>query len=655
MIRRSITINYLYLVAVTTLILWGCRKAFPLGESSAITAHNNDCLESGIGIPAAKPPSQLYTIGRNLRQGIKAVLKAKTEADKQKKFRDLLNQQILANGGIRRSQLRALVVDLISDETGPCQLPKCLNGLGFAEDQIDTLLDQIRLEVLRDSRSATGAARTKLEVLLGSLKDDRTLAGFNSLGEFSIPTTPMTTSKFGITQWQSSQLSKSQSLNVAAIKNQEVLARFEAKIGQNSQVTLSQFQDYKTGATANALQQAFQEDLNALRQQSQALVDQDLLAKGEGAGEGLSPQDILLDDPELRWLAGASTGLEGEAAFAASLLSAQSKAIIAQAAYRTKPQKVGNLVAMVNGSKRQIFKLRQDHSTEFMKVWSGHLQDTAVVIIGLSGTRFDITTMKANLESTFFTPYLNPLFVSLPSFWDRLYDWNRPAVQLGFANLWKSHAPLVQKSIEASLADSGEEVGAFKAKRVYLLVCGHSLGGAVAQLAGVDLASYLAQQGISHLVQVAAFNPPKVGNRGFARLAEATLSHFNSEHSLDTNFKTHLPMLKMVKFHRKNDVVRLFPLLSTEIHDFAGIPVDEPRYAANIIAPPAPGPWIQNHSLTRWIHHDLSGKRSLLGAEEDFLARSLRYSTKAAYAPHLLTAQEIQFGHELYFQSYRFW
>jgi hypothetical protein len=337
------------------------------------------------------------------------------------------------------------------------------------------------------------------------------------------------------------------------------------------------------------------------------------------------------------------------------LLSAQSKAIIAHAAYEIKPHMVGNIIATLSDNLRQTFKFRQAESTEFMKIWSGHLQDTSVVIIGLTGTRFDMTTLKANLESTFFTTYHNPLLVPQLSVWDRFYDWNRPAVQLGFANLWKSHAPLVQKVIDASLADPGKEEKSFNAKRVYLLVCGHSLGGAVAQLAGVDLASYLAQQGISHLVQVAAFNPPKLGNRGFARLAEATLGHFNSEKGLESNFKTNLPMLKMVKFHRKSDIVRLFPLLSTEIQDFAGIPVDEPRYAANIIAPAAPGPWIQNHSLTRWIHHDLSSKLPVLGATEDFLAKSLRYSVKAAYTPDLLTAPEIQFGHELYFQSYRFW
>jgi pimeloyl-ACP methyl ester carboxylesterase len=272
-----------------------------------------------------------------------------------------------------------------------------------------------------------------------------------------------------------------------------------------------------------------------------------------------------------------------------------------------------------------------------------------VVILGLSGTRADFTTIKANVASTFFTPYTNSLTASQDSLWAHLLSWSPPAVQLGIANLWRSHAPLVQKSIETALDGSSN-------KQIYVLICGHSLGGAVAQLAGVDLARYLAAKGISHVVQVAAFNPPKVGNRSFVQLAEETLSHFNPEKGLRSSFSHHRPMLKLVKFHRQGDVIRLFPLLSTEIHDFSGIPVDEPRYAVNLTAPAPSGSVMDKHSLTRWLTHDLVGQSVIYRSGDDnFLAKAFKYSVKAAYAPHLLSEPEIQVGHELYFQSYRFW
>jgi hypothetical protein len=105
------------------------------------------------------------------------------------------------------------------------------------------------------------------------------------------------------------------------------------------------------------------------------------------------------------------------------------------------------------------------------------------------------------------------------------------AVASGFQTRWVNQAtnrgadrPLDGVTVEARLRDAIHDLAGVAGvnPRLYVDVVGHSLGGAVSQIAAYSISDFLRDAHVNHGINVYAFNPPSVGFNRLFRFADAS-------------------------------------------------------------------------------------------------------------------------------------
>lgn len=152
----------------------------------------------------------------------------------------------------------------------------------------------------------------------------------------------------------------------------------------------------------------------------------------------------------------------------------------------------------------------------YLKTRTQKLQDTEFVHNRDTGSRVGVSTYDGNVLVAFSgskskTDWLKTnTNAATAEFRDKVY------VHKGFLEAWKSVKEDVWKLVtDAMLRNAG-------AKRV--IVCGHSLGGAQATIAALDLYDELDEATQKNLT-VITFGSPQVGTAPFAKLFDATIPH----------------------------------------------------------------------------------------------------------------------------------
>ncbi len=161
-------------------------------------------------------------------------------------------------------------------------------------------------------------------------------------------------------------------------------------------------------------------------------------------------------------------------------------------------------------------------STPRLKLWEGATDEAIVVVLGCSGTRLDAADdVLCDLKSQIARPHVNLLDERLPTLGN---------VGAGWQEWWQSEAQLprtdgaVMKDVLTRYADRARGSG----KALSISLTGHSLGAAVATVAGFDIAHFLRADGVSGNVSVYAFNPPRLGQAGIETVYMETLKSKDS-------------------------------------------------------------------------------------------------------------------------------
>ncbi len=114
---------------------------------------------------------------------------------------------------------------------------------------------------------------------------------------------------------------------------------------------------------------------------------------------------------------------------------------------------------------------------------------------------------------------------------------NRPAVHRGFMHTW-THARINQR-IVSFLAERVRQATAAAGAPPHVLLCGHSLGGALATLAAMDLRDACGDALPPSHLTVITFGCPRVGSAALARFYDAAVcpSHWNvvNQHDVITH------------------------------------------------------------------------------------------------------------------------
>ena len=118
-------------------------------------------------------------------------------------------------------------------------------------------------------------------------------------------------------------------------------------------------------------------------------------------------------------------------------------------------------------------------------------------------------------------------------------------VHAGFCEAWKSVAEDVVKTIETL------QPGANQLFMKRLFITGHSLGGALAQLAAFDLA---VKYGRSALAGVYTFGQPRVGDPGFARAYNNLIGDRTFRVVHDVDIVPHVPWLLGTRRHTEREI-----------------------------------------------------------------------------------------------------
>ena len=129
-----------------------------------------------------------------------------------------------------------------------------------------------------------------------------------------------------------------------------------------------------------------------------------------------------------------------------------------------------------------------------------------------------------------------------------------------------------------------------------VMLVGHSMGGAVATLAGYDIAHFLAQQGVPGMTSVYAFNPPRLGEQASqAAYQRALAGHPQAGESA-------APALALRQLTREFDAVQSVPFRQTHpLWQVPGEPAVAGAYHAPGIGARALAP-LTNHDLKEWQH-----------------------------------------------------
>ncbi len=235
-------------------------------------------------------------------------------------------------------------------------------------------------------------------------------------------------------------------------------------------------------------------------------------------------------------------------------------------------------------------------STPRLKLWEGATDEAIIVVLGFSGTRPDAANdLLCDMKSQLAQPHVNMLDERLPTL---------GKLGVGWQEWWQSEAQLprtdgvVMKDLLTRYADRARGSG----KALSVSLTGHSLGAAVATVAGFDIAHFLRAGGASGKVSVYAFNPPRLGQAGIETLYVDTLK---SEHTA--------LRFSLRQFVRELDPIQSTPLFMHHPHwehdSDADADASGDRFAQFVTATDQPASMINladNHELTLWRPYFLS-------------------------------------------------
>ncbi|HET7863241.1 MAG TPA: lipase family protein, partial [Burkholderiaceae bacterium] len=146
-------------------------------------------------------------------------------------------------------------------------------------------------------------------------------------------------------------------------------------------------------------------------------------------------------------------------------------------------------------------------SSPRLKLWEGSDGSVLAVVLGFSGTRMKAAEdLLCNAKSQVARPHVNVFGRHLP----RLGD-----LGSGWQEWWWSEALRPRqggvglKDLLAHYAGAARACG----KALSVSLVGHSLGAAVATLAGYDMTHFLRAEGAIGKLSIYAFNPPRLGPR----------------------------------------------------------------------------------------------------------------------------------------------
>ena len=142
--------------------------------------------------------------------------------------------------------------------------------------------------------------------------------------------------------------------------------------------------------------------------------------------------------------------------------------------------------------------------SDAMKLWSAQTPEGLSLVLAMAGTRFILKDVSVDLASHRVLAHGNPLDASLPAL---------EAVGKGWSDRWTELAQ-ARRAGAQSLREFLSTCAAQCAQRgqtLQVMLAGHSMGGAVATLAGYDIAHFLARHGVRGMTSVYAFNPPRLG------------------------------------------------------------------------------------------------------------------------------------------------
>lgn len=157
-------------------------------------------------------------------------------------------------------------------------------------------------------------------------------------------------------------------------------------------------------------------------------------------------------------------------------------------------------------------------SSPRLKLWHGTSGDVLTIVLGFSGTRMEeMDDLLCDVKSQIARPHSNSFDQHLPALGE---------VGSGWQEWWRSEALLPRgagvcmKDVLVRYAEMAKESG----KALSVSLAGHSLGAAVATLAGFDIAHFLRMGGTVGKVSIYAFNPPRLGSKGIETQYMGTLA-----------------------------------------------------------------------------------------------------------------------------------
>ncbi len=142
--------------------------------------------------------------------------------------------------------------------------------------------------------------------------------------------------------------------------------------------------------------------------------------------------------------------------------------------------------------------------SDAMKLWSAETPEGVSLVLAMAGTRFTLKDVAVDLASHRVLAHVNPLDASLPAL---------EAVGKGWSDRWTelARAPHADAQSLLEFLSTCAAQCAQRGQTLQVMLAGHSMGGAVATLAGYDIAHFLARHGVRGMTSVYAFNPPRLG------------------------------------------------------------------------------------------------------------------------------------------------
>ncbi|MVT28844.1 lipase [Acidovorax citrulli] len=237
-------------------------------------------------------------------------------------------------------------------------------------------------------------------------------------------------------------------------------------------------------------------------------------------------------------------------------------------------------------------------STPALRCWKGATQKAEVLVLAFSGTRMDdCKDLLCDFSSHWTRPHRNPFGDHLPAL---------GAVGMGWQGRWheEARASRAQGRTLRSLLTTSAAEARKTGRMLSVSVTGHSLGAAVAILAGVDIANFLRHKEIDGQVSTCVFNPPRIAPDGIEeRFQEALELRLGSNPGM---------RFALRQFVREQDPIQSMPL---HMHHPAwphpqGSRVQRTDLAHGMIATCTDGP------ASRWnpaVNHDLSPWQEAIG------------------------------------------